>query len=316
MSHEVETMFTVGAAPWHGLGVRLDNPPTIRDAIVHAGLDWTVSKVPLCRQDSGAQVPSYATVRSSDGAYLGTVGPKWTPLQNMTAFNWFEPFVASGDASLEAAGSLNEGRHVWVLAKLNRDPVAVTADDTVAAYLLLSNAHDGSRVVRAGFTPVRVVCQNTLSAAHADGASKLLRVRHTANVDVAMREVRETVDLVHRSFAASIEQMRSLATKGCNVDDLRRYVNRVFRAKDSDLTEADGERALKSDRLFDSILPLFQKGRGNSGASYWDAFNGITEYLTWERGRTADNRMQSLWLGEGGALADKALTEALKCVAA
>ena len=316
MSHEVESMFTVGAAPWHGLGVRLDNPPTVAEAIEHAGLNWNVSKVPLCRSDSFAQVPMFATVRSTDGAYLGTVGPQWTPLQNMQAFKWFDPFLASGECSLEAAGSLREGKHVWVLAKINRDPIAVTGDDRVEAYLLLSNAHDGSRVARAGFTPIRVVCQNTLSAAHAEGASKLLRVRHTANIDSALREVRDTINVMHGTFSATIEQMRSLTRKGCNAEDLRKYVDRVFRPKNADLLETDSERALKSDRLFDSILPLFQAGRGNAGQTYWDAFNGVTEYLTWERGRTADNRLSSLWMGEGGQLADRALSEAVKLVAA
>jgi len=326
MSHEVETMFTVGAEPWHGLGVRLENPPTVADAIHRAGLNWPVEKVPLCRLDrahligstaeTDAIVPSYATVRTDTGAYLGTVGPQWTPLQNVRAFEWFQPFIDSGDCSLEAAGSLREGKHVWVLAKINRDPVEVTSGDGVLAYLLLSNAHDGSRVARCGFTPVRVVCQNTLSAAHAGDASKLLRIRHTANIESALIEVRDTIDLVHRGFQASIDQMRSLARKGCNVDDLRKYVHRVFRTKDADMLETDSETALKSDRLFTAIEPMFLKGRGNKGETYWDAFNAVTEYLTWERGRTADNRMHSLWLGEAGALADRAMSEALKLVAA
>lgn len=316
MSHAVESMMYVNETPWHGLGTKLHNPPTVREAIEAAGLDWNVIKVPLLRQDSFAAVPSFATVRQSDGSYLGTVGPAWTPLQNRDAFEWFQPFLSSGDASLEAAGSLHEGRHVWILAKLNRDPQIVTGSDAVEPYLLLSNAHDGSRVVSTGFTAIRVVCQNTLNAAHRKGASRLLRVKHTQNIDLAMREVRDCIDVVNRQFTASIEQMRALAQHGCNVDDLRKYVNRVFRSKDSDLTEADGERALKSDRLFDAIQPLFLKGRGNGGQTWWDAFNGITEYLTWERGRTADNRMSSLWMGDGGTLADKALSEALEMIAA
>jgi phage/plasmid-like protein (TIGR03299 family) len=316
MSHAVESMMYVGATPWHGLGTKLDNPPTVRDAIVAAGLDWKVGKVPLLRQDSYATVPMFATIRESDGSYLGTVGPSYKPLQNNDAFEWFQPFLTSGDASLEAAGSLHEGRHVWILAKLNRDPQVVTGSDSVEPYLLLSNAHDGSRVVSTGFTAIRVVCQNTLNAAHAKGASRLLRIRHTQNLDLAMREVRDTVDVVNRQFTASIEQMRTLARHGCNAEDLRKYVHRVFRSKDADITETAADTALRSDRLFDAIEPLFRAGRGNSGQTYWDAFNGITEYLSWERGRTADNRMTSLWMGDGGALADKALTEALAMVPA
>jgi phage/plasmid-like protein (TIGR03299 family) len=172
MAHEVESMMYVGQAPWHGLGVPLQNPPTIEEAIRLAGLDWTVSTKPVALIDGGIPVPSHrAVVRDSDGRILGMVGKDWRPLQNRPAFEWFNPILASGAATLETAGSLRDGARVFILAKIGADPVP---DDGVALDDLLSNGHDGTLAARVGFTDTRVVCANTLAAAHASSASAVV----------------------------------------------------------------------------------------------------------------------------------------------
>lgn len=309
MSHEVENMFAVGERAWHGLGVHLQDSPAFADALQIAGLDWRVSRMRLAVQASGAEVDAFATVRETDGAILGVVGPDYRVIQQAEAFAHWEPWIASGDVKLEAAGSLRGGRHVWILGRINRDPVDVVAGDRVEPYVLFTNSHDGSRVARVGFTATRVVCQNTLTAAI--GSSRLLRIRHTKNADLAIKGAHSAIDIAHRQFVATMEEMRILAQHGCNVSDLRKLVHRVFRAKDADVLESPSETALKSDRLFDAIEPLFLRGRGNKGETYWDALNAITEYLTWERGSSQDVRLQSLWMGDASKLAEKAAAEAL-----
>ena len=54
--------------------------------------------------------------------FLGVVGPRYVPLQNKDAFEWFQPFVDAGECSLHTGGSLSGGQKVWALAQLNRDP--------------------------------------------------------------------------------------------------------------------------------------------------------------------------------------------------
>jgi hypothetical protein len=112
--------------------------------------------------DTQAKVEHQAVRRKSDNRILGVVGPKYHVLQNRAAFQWFQPFLDAREAALHTAGSLCEGSRVWVLAKLNRDPLIVALGDEVEKFMLLSHGHDGSLAVRVGFTPVRVVCQNTL----------------------------------------------------------------------------------------------------------------------------------------------------------
>lgn len=145
MSHEFESGFFVRQPAWHRLGVLLTEAPHIEDATRLAGLDWHVHTAPLLTA-SGAVVDSHrAVLRGSDGKILGVVGAAYRPLQNAQAFQFFEPFLESGLCELEAAGSLKEGKRVWVLARVKSAEAEVTSGDTVPGYFLLSNAHDGTQ---------------------------------------------------------------------------------------------------------------------------------------------------------------------------
>lgn len=330
MAHELEfdrsgqaKMFFVGdELPWHGLGKQLIDPPTVEEGIKCAGLDWTCQTKQLVIEESGRKVPAFATVRNTDGAILGVVGNKYRPYQNIDAFKWFQPWLDTKEAALDTAGSLKGGTHVWVLARINRDPVEVVKGDPIVRYILLSNSHDGSRMVRAGFTATRCVCWNTVSAALTSSQSKLLKIRHTANAEEALKTVRESMELADRRFAATIDQMRLMARKGVTKDTLREYVTRVFKPQPVTADEAESmteEQEEKCERLVGRIIPLFEKGRGNDmpgvKGTMWAAYNAVTEYLTWERGRNSDNRITSLWMGDGVGAAARAFTVAAQMAA-
>lgn len=317
MSHEVESMMYVRDVPWHGLGKRLETPPTTREAIVMAGLDWEVALKTLVIQENQQEVGWNATVRSTDGSILGVVGPTYKPLQNVEAFNFFDPFVESGAATLETAGSLKNGRRVWVLAKAAGDPIEIVKNDAVERFILLSNSHDGTLAVRVGFTPIRVVCNNTLGMAHSDGASKLLRVRHTKKAVETLEQIREIMDLMNQEFVATAEQYKSLAKLRVDEKTLKEYVRLVFNPKAVEVEpETEESSDGRVDKTFNNILPLFESGRGNDlpgvAGTMWAAYNAVTEYTTWERGRTQDNRLDSLWFGDSAKVNQRALKLAAK----
>ena len=161
---------------------------------------------------------------------MGSVGPRFRPLQNLSAFRFFEPFVQSGEVVLETAGSLRGGQRVWVLARICRDPLVIVpgADDTVLPYVLLANGHDGTMAVRVGFTAVRTVCANALATAIQSSASKLIRVRHHAKAVAALEEIRGVMDLAMSDFTVSAEAYRRLARVQVSKTDLRQYVKNVF----------------------------------------------------------------------------------------
>jgi phage/plasmid-like protein (TIGR03299 family) len=315
MPHEVETMAFFRETPWHGLGTALA-PEDLHDwprTCEKAGLCWDVELVPLVTADTQAKVTHKAVRRKTDGLTLGVVGPRFCALQNRDAFAWFQPFLDAREAALHTAGSLRNGSRIWVLAKLNRPPLVVASGDEVEKFILLSHGHDGSLAVRVGFTPVRVVCQNTLSMAHGSDASKLIRLKHTRDVLENLANVREVMDLANAEFEATAEQYRLLARKSINQADLRRYVRKVFRVED------DQEGSTRLRNIMDEIIGLAEAGRGNElpgvRNTLWTAYNGLSEWLSYRRGNNQGNRLNSLWFGDGACLNRRALEAALEMAA-
>lgn len=312
MAHEVESMVYVGDTPWHGLGVAVPESTRLKldQAITAAGLDWRVQKRRLYA-DGGQNTrvgltDCFATVRDKDNRFLGVVGKDYEPLQNVEAFDWFQPFLDEKLAFIETAGSLKGGTKVWILARIEKGSLGVSEHDEVRHYILLSNSHDGSLAVRVGFTPIRVVCNNTLCFAHESKASRLLKVRHNRRVVARLEEVRGIMTLAHEEFVAAVKHYQRLSKKGIKFDQLREYVIRVFGIKEP-----------KRSEVLPKVIRLFGCGRGAqvAGDTYWGAYNAVNEYLNYFRCQTQDNRMDSLWFGNGDRLNAHALHTAMKMAA-
>jgi phage/plasmid-like protein (TIGR03299 family) len=312
MAHLVESMMYVGKTPWHGLGTPIpeDKKISVQEAIVAAKLDWQVELRHVFNENpegvKSGILDHYAVCRMSDNAFLGLVGQDYVPLQNEEALEWFQPFLDSGEATLETAGSLKGGRQVWALAKIRDGNMLVGKEDPVAHYILLSNSHDGSVAVRVGFTPIRVVCNNTLTLAHDSNASQLLRVRHTSNLHKNLELIREIMSVARKEFSATVAQYRHLQKHGIDSSGLERYVKLVFSLPDNGGKE-----------LIPNIIYLFENGRGSheAGRTYWGAYNAVTEYLNYFRGRTQDSTLSSLWFGGSTHINKQALNAALKMAA-
>lgn len=313
MAHQIEvndTMFSAnGIVPWHGLGRIIHGVPSIKEGIVAAGLDWEVTLKDLCLKESGLDVDHKATVRVDTGDVLGVVGPRYHPLQNAEAFAVFEPMVDAGLITLETAGSLQGNRRIWILARVANDAArqTVVRDDRVEMFILLSHSHDGTLAIRFGLTPIRVVCANTLAMAHDASTSKLIKVLHTKSAVQNLENLRDCLNLAVGEFQATIEQYRNLANKGINQADLRKYIKVVFGIKDEQE---------KNSSYFDKIIPLFERGRGNdlkgSYGTAWTAYNAVNEFLVWEKGRTPEGRLNSVWFGPDAAINKSALETALE----
>ena len=310
MSHEVEKMVFAGEVPWHGLGTEIDDATSFWDAFEMAGLNWQVDTKPLFTGE-GEEVKSRAAYRTSDDRILGIVGPRWTPLQNSDAFKIFEPLVDSGDMRLHTAGSLRQGERVWVLCQLNMDNSEITPGDEIAKFALLSNGHDGKLAVHFGFTPIRVVCANTEAMARDSKASKLIRVRHNRFVKENVQQVRDVMSLADQEFEATAEVYRFLASRSINQADLDKYVKVVFDASQ----ESESEISTRTKNIMLNVQELFENGKGNqlSGTrgTYWAAYNSVTEYLNYTKGRNSNNRIDSLWFGQNGTMNKKALDQAV-----
>ncbi len=291
MAHELlikdgqAAMFYVGGEPWHGLGQRLDKPATAEQAIRAAHLDWAVTKVPLfvAAPTRMHLLPQkYAVMRADtigapDSPALGIVGEQYEVLQNRDAFRFFDAIVGEGAAIYHTAGALGHGERVWILAKLEGD-IGVANVDAVGKYLLLSNSHDGRSAIQVKFTPIRVVCHNTLTQALATGFT--FTARHDRGVEVGLQNVREAMGLVTRRFDRLAREFDELAAIRLDGADLERFLKKVF----PDPADQDDERAWERvDASRHWARYLFEHGRGNDkpgvSGTLWAAYNAVAELV-------------------------------------
>jgi len=314
MAHELEIvngqaqMAYVGEVPWHGLGTKVPADLTPDQFMTTAGLDWTVDKENMTTT-SGVVVPGkQALVRSSDNKVLDVVGTGWNPVQNSEAFEFFNDYVMAGDMEMHTAGSLKGGQMVWALAKV-KDSFTILGEDQVDSYLLFSNPHMYGKSVDVRFTPIRVVCNNTLTMSLSQSSKNEVALNHRRKFDPQM--VKDQLGIAHEKFAQYKEAARFLAKKRVTEENLVQFFNNVFPIADKNVevkTYADLSRTAK--RTYDVLET--QPGANFAMGSYWNAVNAVTYMTDHELGRNADTRMQSAWFGANQSKKLRAMNLALE----
>ena len=294
------SMFYINEVPWHGLGTRLNKPATAEEAITAANLDWPVIKLPLTAGSKHIHVPDkFAVIRKTSNIVqksdpvLGVVGKDYTPLQNRDAFRFFDPIVGEGAAVYHTAGALGLGERVWILAKLPGH-IRVAKNDISEKYLLLSNSHDGKSSVQIKFTPVRVVCQNTLTLALNEGGA--CRVIHHADVRNKLEQAHQMLGIINNQFEAMEEKFQAMSRVKMDTNRLAEYLATVY----PDNKEPDKMELVQRDRSWSEFF--FDQGRGNRMpgvvGSLWAAMNGVTEWVDHRKSRQNENqRLVSAWHG-------------------
>ena len=207
MAHMIETMFSVREKPWHGLGTIVMEAPASAEALKLAGLDWTVEQEPVYTEHNEMVKGYKANVRSSDRRVLGVVSDRYKVVQNTDAFSFTDELLGKG-VKYETAGSLQEGRKVWLLARLPKE--YVIAGERISPYLVFSNTHDGSGSVKVAVTPVRVVYNNTLNIA-LDNAKRSFSMIHTGNIHDKIQEAKDTLFMAENymdNLGIEFEQLR------------------------------------------------------------------------------------------------------------
>ena len=193
MSANVESMFYVRVAPWHGLGICVEEALDSREALEQSGLDWTVEQHPIMADYN--IIPGYkANVRQSDGKVLGVVTDRYKVVQNQEAFAFTDALLGEG-VKYETAGSLQEGRKIWLLAKL--PDKYIIEGEQIDPYLVFSSSHDGSGAIKVCMTPIRVVCQNTLNLA-LSSARRMWSTIHVGDLAAKMDEAHNTLLLAEK----------------------------------------------------------------------------------------------------------------------
>lgn len=311
MSHEVETMAYAGETPWHGLGESVSNELTPAQMMKKAGCDWQVEKRPMTFMSNGQMkvVPGKkALVRSSDDKLLDVVGDDWNPIQNSDAFEFFSEYVLAGDMEMHTAGSLKEGRNVWALAKV-KDSFTILGDDRVDSYLLFSNPHQYGKAIDIRFTPIRVVCNNTLTLSLGSASKNGVKLGHRSTFNADM--VKETLGLAHEKFAKYKEMAEFLASKKFTMDSLIKYYNEVFPFTHKGNSSVDKVSDLSKTAQEAFAVLETQPGARFGEGTWWQALNSVTYLTDHKMGRAADTRLQSAWFGQNQARKIKAVNKAV-----
>jgi phage/plasmid-like protein (TIGR03299 family) len=189
VAHNVETMFYTREAPWHGLGNRVEQALSSKEALQEAGLNWNVIQRSILT-DNLMEIPGFkANIRDTDNQVLGVVTDCYKIVQNHEAFAFTDELLGEG-VRYETAGSLQNGRKVWLLAKLPDN--YIISGDRVSPYLVFSNSHDGSGSIKVAMTPIRVVCQNTLNLALTN-AKRIWTTIHTGDIKSKLDEAKKTL---------------------------------------------------------------------------------------------------------------------------
>lgn len=309
MSHNLSiendkaSMMYFGEVPWHGLGKRLHKPATSEEAIESANLNWEVVKKPVyVKMNKRFQVKdTFAIVRKdkwnqNECDILGTVGKNYTPIQNHEAFQFFDSIVGNKQAIYHTAGSLSGGKIIWLLAKLP-GYIRVVGDDISEKYLLLSNSHDGSTMVQIKFTPIRVVCMNTLTVALNKGET--LKVKHGRDVKDKLSEAKELLGIINSRFDTIEKTYKRMARVKLNEPRLNEYVKSIFP------DPYDETQFLSVEKNRERVKRLFEEGMGSelpgSRGTLWGAYNAVTELIDHHKitKQSKDVRTKSIWFGNG-----------------
>ncbi len=314
MPHAVESMFSANVPAWHQLGVVTKGALTSAEAIEKAGLDWTVSLNPLFVgvTDAGGEefpeeVPNFfATVRDMDNGILGVVGNRYVPIQNIECFDFIDTVVDDSDAMFETAGSLHNGRIVWMLLNLNK---SVQVDEDITHnYLLLTNSHDGSSSLKGLTTPIRVVCANTLRMALGDMRNSF-SFRHTKNLTGKVAQARSILTQSYNYVDAFQLEMEKLLDTEITNDRYKEIMDTVLPIPEP--TQENVKAVTRISNIRGEITTLFNKPEFETQKNTaWALINATSNYEQWRasiRGKSSrsEKLAQKTLLGNENIITNK-----------
>ena len=316
-------MFYTGEAPWHRLGTEVSHALTSEEAIKAANMDWNVVTRPVLYTTPDSFIPKeipnrVAVVREDTNEVFTVASDRYTPLPNRKAFEFFDSVVGAGQAIYHTAGTINGGKKLWILAKLDGE-LKVTNNDILHKYILLGSSHDSSMPLSMMFTTVRVVCSNTFSLAldmNQKSNGIKFTAKHTPSISTKAVSARQTLDLAEAYFENMMVGINGLVEHEWSSIDMKRFTYTLF---DLDVDKSIEEQRKNNAYAADKVIDLFSNGRGNGTNTKWDAFNAVTEYVDYNRPvghkvetgesnslEVVNKRLNDAWYGAGADLKQRA----------
>jgi phage/plasmid-like protein (TIGR03299 family) len=298
----------ISKKPWHSLGQELTPNAPIEVWRKEAGLDWEAQIAPAMFWPEGFAAPevvkgSNVIFRNDTKKTLGIVTDRYKIHQPAEVLDFFNTLMQSAGFTLEVAGAIKGGKRIWALANVNKE-ACVLGDDSVKAYLLLSTSFDGSTATIGQFTSIRVVCNNTLSAADNETAPSRFSITHGAEFNASL--MRNKLGIVVSGFDGMMDKYRYLAQSSFTSKELENFMIKLFPK-----VHSEKQDKMQDSRGYKKVMELFEGksiGYGMEGTSgtKWGLLNAITQYIDHERGHNVDTRINNAWFGNGNRLKSQA----------
>ena len=284
MAANVETMFYTREKPWHGLGTMVAEAPNSKDALRLAGLNWKVLQEPVYTENEELIQGYKANVRYTDRKVLGVVTDRYKVIQNEEAFAFTDTLLGEG-VRYETAGSLQEGRRVWMLARLPRE--FIIGGERISPYMVFSNTHDGSGAVKTALTPIRVVCNNTLNLALRT-AKRSWSMIHTGDISGKIEEAKNTLLLADEYMTALGQEFEDLRKIKLSEKQVLDYIKILLPMEENySLLQKRGVEKLRADMKMRYFDAPDLKGVGNNGYRFVNAVSDFATHST-PRRKTAN----------------------------
>jgi len=339
MSHQVETMAWAGAKPWHGLGVEVDGNLTPLQMQQAAQLDWTVSKRPSYTLDAPEWAEdvgliqaenTFHIVRDSDNKILSHCGRDYVPIQNEDVFKFFKRFTEAGHMTMETAGSLKDGGEIWGLAKISED-FALAGDDLIKGYLLINQPHIVGRSMTIKLTPIRVVCNNTLTMALGMNNTASFRMPHVKEFgDDVIQAAEDALGLSATAMTEFRKNATLLSQTKAKHSDVLDYVGQIYQPlmiaeyRKEQLLRSEGKLLGMQEPLKDKlnkfpslVMDALDQSPGahlkSAKGTWWGAVNAVTyveDHL--RESQTPGNALHSAWFGAAANRKSQALSTAIQ----
>ncbi len=302
-----DAFFSVKEKAWHGLGTIVKDYPTSGEAIIYAGLDYVVTKKPIQTIEGDDITTHFATVRTDTAQILGVVGSKYEVVQNKTAFSFFDALVDNNGIQYETAGALGDGEKIFITAKMP-NIIKVGRNDLIEEYIFLTTSHDGSGSIMAAFTPIRIVCNNTLNMA-LKNHSNAVYIKHTANAEQKLTEAARIIKIADSTSEILKTVFNKWSKTRITDNELKKLISLAMSPNKEVFTAIASEnKAFEFSRQFEEVCgQVFeyamtsetQKMETTAGTLF-GAYNSITGYYqNVNTYKTDSQKLNSILFGTG-----------------
>lgn len=325
MAHEFEKGFFVGQPAWHQLGVTVKECKTAEEAFrlafnfhigerpiySYKGATGTlpvpngITDVPL---SSLAQVEGFKELyRTDTGKTLSVVPETFKSFQPWDQAQWCQPLLDTGKFTLETGLTLREGKRLVIVMKVKDSLRQIIAGDETELYLAFAQGTDGTMRIFLLFTPVRIVCMNTLNLA-LENFTAQIAIRHYGKIEDRLNLAQDAILKAAEVADRATEAFQVIAKKQITDRELETYTRKVFA-----LPDPNEEKSRP--RVIDLVKTCYESGPGMEipgvRGSYWGAYNAVTDFVDHVRGRGPDTRTEASMFGAGRLIKEKALQVAL-----